>query len=206
MHLKDLRQAYDFSIKGIVAKITLAMSTLSVVRFIVDIHSLPVTALLKNILKTYQVVFHTCFDIIFIWLPFEFPSWGKDVFIFYSLFAFIFLRILMRQAQGNYRHPWIILHNFKNSKARFFVLTGWAMLKAVLLWPLKIPSLASKPYLVVAGGGHGPSELYFSNKRPIEGVWQGQYFGDARLMMLVRLAGTLIAALIVLLWNYAYSI
>lgn len=206
MNPKDFQKAYDFSIKGVVAKITLAMSILSVVRFAVDIHRLHLHALLANILKTYQVVFHTCVDVLLIWLPFRLAPWGKDIFIFYSLFAFIFLRVLLRQAQFNYRHPWIIQHNFRNSRTRFFAKTGWDLLKAVILWPLGVPKLFSTPYLVVGSGSHGPSSLYFSKDRPIEGKWRGLYFGDARLMMLIRLAAIVLGALLVLLFNYAYSV
>jgi hypothetical protein len=205
MNLKDFKKAYDFSVKGVIAKITLAMSILSVTRFTVDVFRLPLNALLSNLLKTYQVVFHTCVDVLLIWLPYRLPPWGKDIFIFYSLLAFIFLRVLLQQARFNFKHPWIIQHNYKNSKTKFLLITGWKVLKATMLWPLHLPKIFSTPYLVV-GGGHGPSALYFSKDRPVEGRWMGYYFGDARIMMLVRLGIIIFGAMIVMLYNYAFSI
>ena len=65
----ELQKAYDFSIKGVAAKITLAMAILSSIRFLVDVYQLTPARLLTNILRTYQVVFHTCVDVLLIWLP-----------------------------------------------------------------------------------------------------------------------------------------
>ncbi|WP_233834546.1 hypothetical protein [Paraburkholderia sp. ZP32-5] len=206
MNSNDLRKSYEFSVKGTTAKITLVMSILSVVRLIVDLRRLPLSALLANILKTYQVVFHTCVDVLLFWLPYRLPPWGKDLLIFYSLLAFVFLRVLLRQAQFNYRHPWIILHNYGNSRMKFFVKTGWHLFKTTLLWPVQVLKICSSPYLVVANGGHGPSALYFSKTRPVEGTWQGLYFGDARIMMLVRLTAIVLGAFVVIAFNYAFSI
>lgn len=206
MPRSDLARAYDFSIKGIVAKVTLLMSILSTVRFFVDVYRLPLNTLVANILKTYQVVFHTCVDVLLIWLPYRLPSWGKDLLIFYLLFAFIYHRVLFRQILFNYRHPWIIRHNFKNSKVLFVLKAGSKLVVDTLIWPFKLWTLLSTPYLVVAGGGHGPSALYFSKDRPIEGRWQGLYLGDARIMMLIRITAIIAGSLIVMMFNYAFSI
>lgn len=206
MQRSDLKKAYDFSIKGVVAKLTLGMSALSTVRFFVDVYRLPLHAIVANVLKTYQVVFHTCVDVLLIWMPYKLPTWGKDVLVFYTLFAFIHFRVIYRQAEFNYRHPWIIRHNYKNSKALFVLKNGLKLLKASLLWPIKLPALISKPYLVVGLGTHGPSALHFSNNRPTESRWQGSYFGDARIMMLMRLSAIIAGALVVMLFNYAFSV
>jgi hypothetical protein len=77
----ELKEAYNFSINGTVAKITLAMAILSCVRLAIDIHQLPMTKLLENILKTYKIVFHTCFDVIFFWVPLSIPPLAKDALI-----------------------------------------------------------------------------------------------------------------------------
>lgn len=204
----ELKEAYNFSIKGTVAKITLAMAVLSCVRLAIDIHQLPMVKFLENVLKTYKVVFHTCFDVIFFWVPFFIPSVAKDALILYFLFGFVHQRVVLIQLQFNYRHPWIIPNYYKNSKIRYMLYAALRALKAATLWPIYLKDAVTRPFLVVVLGPHGPSGLDFQGNRPNLNAQRPSYlyYGDARLMMVIRLVVTLTGAAIVLAFNYAFSI
>lgn len=204
----ELKEAYNFSIKGTVAKITLVMAILSCVRLAIDIHQLPMAKLLEYILKTYKVVFHTCFDVIFFWAPFSISPLAKDILILYFLFGFVRQKVVLIQLQFNYRHPWIILHNYKNSKVRYMLYAVSRALKAATLWPIYLKDAFAHPFLVVAHGAHGPSGLDFQRNRPDVNAQRPSYsyYGDARLMMVIRLVATLTGAAVVLAFNYAFSI
>lgn len=155
MH-SELLKAYNFSIKGVIAKITLAMSILSSIRFVVDVYALTPARLLANVLKTYQIVFHTCVDVLLTWLPYRLPAWGKDVLIFYSMLAFVVLRVRYQQAQIDFRHPWIVQHNFRNSAGRYWLSQLPALAMAALIWPVHAWRLIRRPFLVIPSGSHGP--------------------------------------------------
>ena len=201
----ELQKAYDFSIKGIIAKITLAMAILSSIRFLVDVYQLNAARVLANILKTYQVVFHTCVDVLLIWLPYTLPAWGKDVLILYLMLAFVVMRVRYRQAEINSRHPWLVRHNFRNSARRYWLSQVPGLVNAALLWPFHAWRLVRKPFLVIPSGSHGPGALYLDRTRPQKEGWHG-YLGDARLIMLVRLGAIICGAAVVMLFNYAFSI
>jgi hypothetical protein len=201
----DLKKAYDFAVKGTVAKITLVMAILSSVRLILDVYELPLAKLLANILKTYQVVFHTCVDILLIWLPYKLPGWGKDLLILYFTLAFIVARVVYRQAEIDFLHPWIVLHNFRNSSRRYWLAQAPRLAKAIFAWPLDAWRLARKPFLIIPHGAHGPGSLCFYPARPARS-FSHQYMGDARLMMIIRLISIIGGAALVMLFNYAYSI
>jgi len=201
----ELKKAYDFAIKGVVAKISLVMAILSSVRFIVDVWQLPLVRLLANILKTYQVVFHTCVDVLLIWFPYKLPAWGKDVFILYFTLAFVVARVVYRQAEIDFKHPWIVLHNFRNSKRRYWLAQVPRLAKAIFVWPMDAWRLLRKPFLVVPSGGHGPGALSLYKHRP-GGNFVHLYMGNARLMMALRLMSIIGGAAVVMLFNYAFSI
>lgn len=188
------------------AKITLLMSVVSLVRFSIDVFSLPMTQLINNIIKTYKVVFHTCFDLIFAWVPFSIPDAAKDLLIFYFLFGFIYQKIIFNKLYFDYKHPWIILHNYNNSKIKYFAKSFLLAIKAVFLWPIELPTLLHKPYLIVFYGAHGPSALSFTHQKPDLTSFRGMYYGDGRIMMLFRLASILLGAAGILVLNYAFSI
>ena len=176
------------------------MSILSSVRFFVDVYQLPLSKLIANILKTYQVVFHTCVDVLLIWLPYKLPPWGKDLLIFYSLFAFIYLRVLSIQPTTAIPGSCCITTRTANC----YMYSEWGS-------DHHSHSHLARPYSNAifsaifhhSRGGHGPSQLYFSKDRPIEGLWRGIYFGDARIMMALRLAAIVLGSLVVMLFNYA---
>lgn len=201
----ELKKAYDFAVRGTAAKITLVMAILSSVRLIVDVYELPLAKLLANILKTYQVVFHTCVDILLIWLPYKLPGWGKDILILYFTLAFVVARVVYRQAEIDFRHPWIVLHNFRNSRRRYWLAQAPTVAKAIFIWPVDAWRLFRKPFLIVPNGAHGPGSLCFYQDRPARS-FSHQYIGDARLMMAIRLISIMGGAALVILCNYAYSI
>lgn len=188
------------------AKLTLIMSMVSLVRFFIDIFQLSMTEVLANIIHSYQVVFHTCFDLLFFWVPFILPAYLKDVTIFYFLLGFVYQKVIFRKVYFNYKHPWIIQHNYNNSRAIYIAKESLTILKSILLWPNQVPVLFRNPYLIVAYGAHGPSGLCFSREKPDLEKFRGRYYGDGRLMMLIRLLSIAIGIAIVLIFNYAFSI
>jgi len=204
---KELQKAYDFSVGSSVAKLTLLMSTLSLFRIVVDFFQLSLITFLGNIVHVYKVIFHTCFDIVFFWIPFliYIPNYIKDTVILYILMAFVYQKIHYMHFEFNYKHPWIILHNYNNSKFRYIILSSITLLKYTVLWPLYIPATIKKPYLVVSHGAHGPSSLSFI-ATPVSNNFRGLYFGDARLIMLLRLFMILTGCFFVVVINYAFSI
>ena len=201
----EFTKAYDFAIKGAFAKISLAMAILSAVRFMVDVYQLAQARLLANILKTYQVVFHTCVDILLIWLPWKLPAWGKDLFILYFTLAFVVARVVYRGSEIDFRHPWIVQHNYKNSPLRYWLAQVPKLARAILAWPLDARRLFHTPFLVIPSGAHGPGSMQLERRRPGRES-RSLYLGDARLFMALRLISIVGGAALVMLCNYAFSI
>ena len=202
--LPELKAAYRFSVKGFVAKLTLIMSILSCVRLVTDVFQLPSTVFFSKLLHLYQVIFHTSIDAILKWLPFSIPPFVKDIAILYFLIGFIFQKVVFIQVFINYHNPWIISHEFKNSKLLYFCRAAKDMLSAAVFWPIYLKKTFKMPFLVIREGVHGPSALHFSAAVHADSKAYA-YLGDSRLMMLIRLTAIIVGTLLVLAFNFAWS-
>jgi len=202
--LPELKAAYRFSIKGAVAKITLIMSIVTCVRLVTDMLRLPLLGFFSNLLHVYQVIFHTSMDMILTWLPFTIPPYVKDIVILFFLIGFIYQKVVFIQVLVNYHNPWIISHNYRNSKILYFLRASADLLKTVVFWPAYLKKAFKQPFLVVSYGERGPSALHFTSSRHAEGE-SFAYLGDSRLMMLLRLVTIIAGAFIVIVFNYAFG-
>ena len=200
----DFQKAKQFAFGGPAAKLTAATSALSVARLIVDAFTLPFSTLITNVFNVYRAVFHKPFDLLFGWLHWTIPPWAKDALILYVILGFVYQRVVWQKLRFDFLHPWVVQHNFKNSRFRYRVYAAGQMLKACLLWPLMIPETFKRPYLVVYSGAHGPSSMQYSPSKPGEQM-RAHYCGDSRLIMLLRLASAIVGAAIIIALNYASS-
>ena len=121
------------------------------------------------------------------------------------MLAFVVVRVRYKQAEINFRHPWIVQHNYRNSAKRYWLSQIPSLANAALLWPVHAWRLVRRPFLVIPSGSHGPGALQMDRTRPQRESWHA-YIGDARLIMLVRLGAIICGAALVMLFNYAFSI
>jgi hypothetical protein len=200
----DIQKAKQFAFGGPVAKVTAATSALSVARLLFDAFTLPFSTLLANVFRVYRAVFHKPFDLIFGWLHWSIPPWLKDALLLYIIFGFIYQKVIWQKLSFDFRHPWVVQHNFKNSKFRYRVYAAWQLVKACLFWPAYFMDSMRRPYLAVFSGAHGPSSMQFTSERP-KPEMRAHYCGDARLIMALRLASAIVGAAVIIALNYATS-
>jgi hypothetical protein len=203
--LQELKTAYRFSIKGIIAKITLVLSVASCVRLAIDIFHISLHVHLSKLLYLYQAIFHNSLDRLFNWLPVTIPPYSKDIALLYFLIGFTYQKVVFVQFYLNYHNPWIISNNFRNSRLLYFCKASLELAKAVVFWPTYMKKTFTMPFLVVSRGEHELSSIQYSNSSQVEGKSYA-YLGDSRLMMLIRLAAIIAASLLVIILNYAWGI
>jgi len=204
MIYKEIKLAYNFSIKGTYGLLTLILSVISVLKVLLDLISLKVIIVITNLIRVYKLLFHTCFDVFFFWIPYKIPDLAKDLFILYCLFGVLFIKVKYLKILHDYRHPWIILYNYRKSKLLFWSKSIISLIVLFVLWPIYIWDLIRKPFLIVFRGAHGPSALQFDATKP-EDKMRYTYYGDGRMMMLLRLGMIIISVLVILVFNYAFS-
>lgn len=203
--LPELKTAYRFSMKGVVAKITLIMAIVSSVRLVTDVFRLPLPGFLSKLMYFYEVIFHTVIDAALKWLPFVIPPKVKDIAILYFLVGFIFQKVVFAKVVINYHNPRIILHDYKNSKILYFCGATLNLLMAVVFWPVYMTKMLHKPFLVVTHGSGGrPSALHFSATGRVDSEAYA-YLGDSRLMMLLRLAIIIVGVLVVISISFVWK-
>ncbi len=202
--LPELRAAYRFSVKGVVAKLTLILSVVSCVRLAVDIFRISLLGFFTKLIRLYQVILHTSLHPIFKLLPSVSPSYVKDIAILYFLIGFIFQKVVFIQINIHYHNPEIILHDFKNSKLLYLCKASIELIKVVLFWPIYMKKSFKTPYLVVSRGSHGLTAIHFTASGQ-EKNEPYAYLGDSRLMMLIRLTAIIVGTLLVLAFNFAFT-
>lgn len=186
-----------------VALIGILMGACSIVRMAVDAFHLPLTKIVRNVIKTYVVVFHTMFDVIFIWLPFKVPSSVKDLVILYVVLGSSTASGEFVTVLADLRHPWLLKSNYRESKVRFWTSAAKRLLGASIGWPLWLWRHRARPHLAYGLGGHGPSRATFCREAPGP---KYAYICDVRLVIATRLICIFVAAAVIIVLNYAYSI
>ncbi|WP_137181181.1 hypothetical protein [Roseomonas sp. AR75] len=199
--------SYRAGIGGAYAWIGIAMGAVSTAKLVLDLASLPLATVVAGLFRTYAVVFHTIFDVVFFWLPFAVPGWAKDLVIAYVIVGGAAQKAELVTVLADWRHPWIVLHLYRNSRLLFWLRAGARLAFATLAWPVWLWLHRGRPYLVMGLGSHGPGRVAYT-KRPPRRTEHGQeiYFGDVRLIILIRLLSILVGAAAILVANYAFSI
>lgn len=196
--------SWRFGGGNFVAIIAAIMASVSLLKIVIDFSRLPISVFLDNVLKSYVVVFHTMFDVLFFWLPLTVPSSVKDTAVLYLLLGSATCAGELASVRSDLKHPWLIQHNFKNSKSWFWLLSSWRLVRATIAWPLWLWQHRDAPHLMLPLGSHGPGRAHF-----VRSADQGEryaYICDVRLVMLFRLASIILSAVIILAFNYAFSI
>ncbi len=183
------------------------MAAVSVARLVLDLAQLPVAVVLAGLLRTYVVVFHTMFDVVFFWLPVAVPGWAKDIAVAHVIIGGAAQKAELVTVLADLRHPWIVLHLHRNSRALFWLRACGRLAFATLAWPAWLWRRAGKPHLVMGLGSHGPGRVAFSAEPPQRTPHGREIgFGDVRLIILIRLLSILAGAAAILAVNYAFSI
>ena len=201
--LRELKAAYRFSLKGLVAKITLIMSVISCVRLVVDIFHISLLVFFSRFVHLYQVIFHTSLAPLFKLLPSDNPPYVKDIAILYFLIGFIFQKVVYIQIKFNYRNPGIILNDYKNSKFLYFCRASVELIKVLMVWPIYLEKTFRTPFLVLSRSSQGRTVIHFSDSSGVEGT-SFAYLGDSRLMLLIRLASIIVGTLIVIAFSFVF--
>ncbi len=199
--LPELKAAYRFSVKGVVAKLSLIMSVISCVRLVVDIFNISLLSFFSWLIRFYEAIFHNSLHPIFKLVPSVSPTYVKDVTILYFLIGFIFQKVVFIQISINYHNPGIMLHDFKNSKLLYFWKASIELIKVAVFWPIYLKKSFKTPYLVVSRGSRGLTAIHFTASGQPKGEPYA-YLGDSRLMMLIRLTAIIIGTLLVLAFNF----
>ncbi len=202
--LTELKAAYRFSIKGVVAKLTLIISVMSCVRLVADIFHISLLFFFYKLIHLYQSIFHTSLDPLFKLLPSVSPTYVKDIAILYFLIGFIFQKVVFIQVSINYHNPVIMLHDFKNSKLLYLCKASIELIKVLVFWPMYMMKSFKTPFLVVSRGSQGRTAIHFSPSGQPKGE-PFAYLGDSRLMMLIRLTAIIVGTLLVLAFNFAWG-
>ncbi len=192
--LPELKAAYRFSIKGVVAKLTLIMSVMSCVRLAVDIFHISLLVHFWKLTHLYQAIFHASLAPVFKLLPSVPPAYVKDSAILYFLIGFIFQKVVFVQIKMNYHNPGMILHDFKDSKLLYLCKASLELIKVLVFWPIYMQKSFRTPFLVVSHGSQGRTVIRFTASGEVNGE-PFAYLGDSRLMMLIRLAAIIFGTL-----------
>ena len=203
--IQRAKASWQIAAGNYVAFIATLMASLSFIRVIIDIYQLSISVFLTNVLKTYVVVFHTMFNVAFFWLPLAVPPTVKDGVISYLLLGSATCAAEWVAVQADLRHPWLIMHNFKSSKPRFWLFGILRLFLATVGWPLWVWQHHNAPHLVWPLGAHGPGRARFMSTITA-GDRSIAYICDARLVIIFRLACILASAATILVFNYAFSI
>lgn len=199
-----MKANYEFAFGGVYSKVTLVLTSFSACRLAFDFFQISPLSWIERLLTVYRSLFHPVFELALSWLPINPSPALIDGIIVYLTLGFIVVRVVWMQVIGEYQHPWILKHNYNNSRLLFWMRKILILIRALFLWPIEFMRYLSRPHLVTAYGAHGPSKLETQRLRP-DPNWAGHYHGNAILIMLIRLGVIVSVVLLAVAANYGFT-
>lgn len=171
----------------------------SVFNFVQHVLAFDLSALFADILSAYRGVFHTLFDLMTIWIPYEFKSWQKDAAVIWlvlwgALFRILWL-IYSAELRSRRKSGWgplgdtIPLLGDLISRNLLGAVIGFAA--TIFLWPLILFLMCSRlPHFFRTQDG----SLTFAHRATERHPRLQHYLFDVRLLYMIQITMMLAVA------------